>query len=304
MASVACLSADRVVRLGLDGPAPFLDADRLVRTAVEQACDALHPGIGFLSESPLLSHLCQQRGVTFVGPSSAALALCGDKNAARTLAKQAGLPILPGAMVESAEAAAAVFSEIASAPGGAVLKALAGGGGKGIRHVVDAGKCSDLFHRAESEAQRAFGDGRLLLERFVPRARHVEVQLVVDQDGQVSHLGDRDCSIQRRYQKLLEIAPAPHLAAATRSELHEMALVFGRSLVPKGLCGLATVEFLLDLEDGSYFFMECNPRLQVEATITEEISGLDLVATQLHLARGASLSVVAPASSSSASLSS
>jgi acetyl/propionyl-CoA carboxylase alpha subunit len=233
--------------------------------------------------------MCQQHGVAFVGPSAEALSLCGDKDQARLVAKKAGLPILPGAIVESKSAAKAAFGGIALRAG-AVLKAISGGGGKGIRHVNDAAECDEAYERCASEASRSFADGRLLLERYVPRARHIEVQLLVDSTGQVAHLGDRDCSIQRRYQKIIEIAPAPLLHADLRAALHHDAVRFGEALVSSGMCGLATVEFLLDMDNHSYYFMECNPRLQVEATITEEISGVDLVSSQLRLIHGTSLS--------------
>jgi hypothetical protein len=191
--------------------------------------------------------------------------------------------------VETGNAARVAFGSISSGAG-AILKAVSGGGGKGIRHIKDVEQCDEAFERCASEASRSFGDGTLLLERFVPRARHIEVQLLVDSAGGVAHLGDRDCSIQRNFQKIIEIAPAPLLHADLRAALHRDAVRFGQALVHKGLRGLATVEFLLDADTNTYYFMECNPRLQVEATITEQISGVDLVCTQLHLVHGTPLS--------------
>ena len=247
-----------------------------------------------------LAQACRQHGVAFVGPSADALALCGDKEKARLVAAKAGLAVVPGAIVATAAAAQAAFGKISSGAG-AVLKAVNGGGGKGIRHIGNAAQCDEAYERCASEARRSFGDGTLLLERYVPRARHIEVQLLVDSTGEVAHLGDRDCSIQRNFQKIIEIAPAPLLPSDLRAALHLDAVRFGEALVEKGMLGLATVEFLLDVDASTYYFMECNPRLQVEATITEQISGVDLVGTQLHLVYGMPLSQLLPSSRSARS---
>ena len=247
-ASLHTLSADRAVTLPGAGAAAYLDARALVRAAVEAGCSALHPGVGFLSESAQLAALCDEHGVTFVGPSARALALCGDKARARDAAAAAGLRVLPGARVASADEAAARFGAVAGARRRALLKALAGGGGKGIRLVEGEAECAAQFARCESEAARAFGDGRLLLERALARPRHVEVQLAADRAGRVVHFGERDCSVQRRHQKLVEICPAPRLADATRAALRARAARLGRELAGAGLRCLATVEFLLDAD--------------------------------------------------------
>lgn len=277
--------ADELVALPGRGAAAYLDVDAIVGIARAQACDALHPGYGFLSERAALAEACREAGITFVGPPPAALALFGDKAAARALAAREGVPIVPG--VEGPTTLDAVRTFVADAgPDRAILlKAVAGGGGRGMRRVTASDDLETAWTRASSEARRAFGTGDLYAERVVEDARHVEVQVAADRSGAVVSLHERDCSLQRRHQKLIELAPAPWLSEPTREALVEAALRLARA---GGLVGVGTVEFLVD-GDGDWFFIEANPRLQVEHTVTEAITGLDLVELQLALAEGASL---------------
>ncbi len=265
------------------GPAAYLDGAQILAAAQAHGCDAVHPGYGFLSENAACARACTQAGVAFVGPSPETLELFGDKGAARSLAERCDVPILAGTHGGVTLAEARVFLE-SLGPGGAVMvKAVAGGGGRGMRPVRSAGELTEAFERCASEAQAAFGDGALYVEEFLPRARHVEVQIVGD--GQVvSHLWDRECSLQRQRQKVVEIAPATTLPLETRERLFEAAVALGRAAHYRSL---GTVEFLVDAE--RVVFIEANPRLQVEHTVTEEVTGLDLVRLQIELARGRSL---------------
>ncbi|MCX7587033.1 carboxyl transferase domain-containing protein [Phenylobacterium sp. 58.2.17] len=265
------------------GPAAYLDGAQILAAAQAHGCDAVHPGYGFLSENAAFARACAQAGVAFVGPSPETLELFGDKGAARSLARRCDVPILAGTHGGVTLAEARAFLE-SLGPGGAVMvKAVAGGGGRGMRPVRSAGELTDAFERCASEAQAAFGDGALYVEEFLPRARHVEVQIVGD--GQVvSHLWDRECSLQRQRQKVVEIAPAASLPMETRERLFEAAVALGRAAHYRSL---GTVEFLVDAE--RVVFIEANPRLQVEHTVTEEVTGLDLVRLQIELARGCSL---------------
>ena len=269
--------ADAAVALPGTGAAAYLDVDALVRAAVDGGAGALHPGYGFASESPALARACADAGVVFVGPSPQALELFGDKAAARDHAAALGVPVLEA--VGPADGAA-LLSRLG--PGGAVMvKARSGGGGRGMRPVTDPADLDDAVRRCSSEALAAFGDGAVQVERLLPDARHVEVQVLGDGTGAVV-LGDRDCSAQRRRQKLVEIAPAPAVPAPVRARLHEAAL-----RLCEGYRGLATVEFLLAGRDIA--FLEVNPRIQVEHTVTEETTGLDLVELGLRVAHGARL---------------
>ncbi|NKQ56026.1 ATP-grasp domain-containing protein [Amycolatopsis sp. K13G38] len=269
--------ADEAVELPGEGPAAYLDAEAVVGAAVKTGCDTLHPGYGFLSENPALARRCAEAGVTFVGPSPETLALFGDKTAARARAEEAGVPVPAGAPAAEAHR----FLE-SLGPGGAVMvKARAGGGGRGMRPVTDPAELDEALRRCASEAASAFGDGTVYVERLLTGARHIEVQVAGD-GARVVALGDRDCSAQRRRQKLIEIAPAPALPDALRAALHRAAT----DLVGDYL-GLATVEFLVSGKD--FVFLEVNPRLQVEHTVTEEVTGLDLVEIGLGLAAGRTL---------------
>jgi acetyl-CoA carboxylase, biotin carboxylase subunit len=278
--SVPARMADRTVCIGPAAPAAsYLDVDAVVHAAVVTGADAVHPGYGFLAENRRLAEACVAAGVVFVGPTAAQLDAAGDKLAARAHAVAAGLPVLPGGPVGGATEALRLAREV----GWPVLvKAVGGGGGRGLRVVADPARLGETVQRATAEAGAAFGDPRVYLERFLPAGRHVEVQLLGD--GQtVIHLGDRDCSLQRRYQKLLEEAPAPGLGEELRGRLHRAAVALGRRL---GYRGLGTVEFLVDQALDGFYFLELNARIQVEHPVTEAVTGLDLVAEQLAVAEG------------------
>ncbi len=283
----ACLhtrKADLAVALVGRGVAAYLDMDQLIAIAHEQGCTAIHPGYGFLAENAEFARRCQAAGLTFVGPTPETLQLFGDKAAARDIAERCGVPLVPGInQAVTLEQAAAFLAE----HGSVMLKALAGGGGRGMRAVDDPAQLAEAFTRCTSEAQGAFGSGALYVEKRVRRARHIEVQVLGDGSGAVSHLWERDCSLQRRHQKLVEIAPSPDLDAATRDAIIASAL---RLAAEVSYQGIGTFEFLLDLDQpGRFYFMEANPRVQVEHTITEQVTGVDLLHTQLYLAAGSSL---------------
>ncbi len=283
--------ADRAVHIG---PAPAVDSylriDRILDAAERMDCDALHPGYGFLSEQPDIAEACEAAGITFIGPSREALAELGDKLAARKRAVDAGVPVVPGIfwpIVLSGERDEAELREQADRIGYPVLiKAAAGGGGRGMRRVNARDELIEAVHGAAREAAAAFGDGSVYLERYVESARHVEVQLLGDGEGRVIALGERDCSIQRRHQKLVEEAPAPGLTTEQRRELHELGVRVVRTV---GLRNAATAEFLLT-PGGEFWFLEVNARLQVEHGVTELVSELDIVHEQIAIAAGRPLS--------------
>ena len=278
--------ADLQIPLDGIGPAAYLDIAQIVERAREHDCDAIHPGYGFLAENADFARACEEAGITFVGPSPAALALFGDKARARTLAAARGAPILTGSdHAVDLDGARAFFDQLGGRP--MVIKAVAGGGGRGMRAVADADQIADAFERCAREAQAAFGNGALFVERFIPRARHIEVQIAADQHGAVSHIGERECTIQRRYQKLIEIAPSPTLSGDLRERISAHAVELAAA---GGYSNLGTFEFLVDDEtEGEFAFIEANARLQVEHTVTEEVTGLDLVQCQLRIAEGATL---------------
>ena len=279
---VAAREADRMVVIGpAAARASYLDARLMVHAAKATGCDGLHPGYGFLSERSSLAALCEQEGIAFVGPSATSIEAVGDKLAARRLAKAAGVMMTPGsAKLESAEDAVA-FADAIGYP--VVTKASAGGGGRGMVVARDARSLRDGFAHASIEAKEAFGDGTLFVERYVERARHVEVQVVGDGAGQVVHFGERDCSLQRRYQKMVEEAPAVALPAATRARLHKAAVDL---LAAINYRNAGTVEFLYDVDRDEFYFMEVNARIQVEHPVSEMITGVDLVQLQLRVAGG------------------
>jgi acetyl-CoA carboxylase biotin carboxylase subunit len=273
--------ADRVVCLG---PAPardsYLRADAVVQAALGTGCDTIHPGYGFLAESPSLASLTRENGLTFVGPPVSAIQLAGDKLAARAAAQRAGVPVLPGGEAPSPERARELAREIGYP---VLVKAAGGGGGRGIKRVDDESQLDALLSLARQEAEAAFADDRVYLERLVSPARHIEVQIAADEHGAVVHLGERDCSVQRRYQKVVEEAPAPSLAAETRTTLLDSASALAAEL---GYRNLGTVEFVVDPQTGEPFFLEVNCRIQVEHPVTEAVCGRDLVALQLQIADG------------------
>ncbi|MFD1530020.1 acetyl-CoA carboxylase biotin carboxylase subunit [Pseudonocardia aurantiaca] len=272
--------ADRVVRLG---PAPatasYLDATAVVRAAQAIAADAVHPGYGFLSENPVLARACADAEIVFVGPSAESLEAVGDKLRARAHAVAAGLPVVPGGEAADLAGARAVAAEVGYP---LLVKAVSGGGGRGMKLVASPDELSHTLDLAMSEAAAAFGDPRVYLERFVESGRHVEVQVLGDGTRAVA-LGDRDCSVQRRYQKLFEEAPAPQLSEGARAGMAQAALALAEHLRYRGL---GTVELLHDRERDSFYFLEMNARIQVEHPVTEMVTGLDLVAEQLAVAEG------------------
>ncbi|MEM7342106.1 MAG: carboxyl transferase domain-containing protein [Actinomycetota bacterium] len=266
--------------------AAYLDIDALLAIAADAGCDAVHPGYGFLAESSTFASRCIEAGLTFIGPDPEALALFGDKVTARNLAQTIGVPTVPGSeraitsVADAVDAAATVGYPV-------MLKAAAGGGGRGMRVVAGADEMAEQVERAASEAEAAFGDGSLFVERLVLDPRHIEVQVLADGHGSVVHLHERDCSVQQRNQKVVEIAPAPALDADVRESIHDHAV---RLAEAGGIVNAATVEFLHMPETGETFFIECNPRIQVEHTVTEVVTGVDLVEAQFRIAAGASLS--------------
>ena len=272
------------------GAAAYLDLEQIIAIAKATGCDAIHPGYGFLSENAKFAHRCAEEGIQFVGPRPEILKLFGDKVQARLLAERAGVPVLPGTLGATSEDEAKDFLE-ALGPGGAMMiKAVAGGGGRGIRTVTRVDEVEDAFTRCASEAHSAFGNGDLYVEQLIARARHIEVQIIGDSAGGVSHLGERECTIQRRNQKLIEVAPSPGLRPALRDRLTAAAVRLAQEV---RFDNLGTFEFLVDAgnekREAPFAFIEANPRLQVEHTVTEEVTGIDLVKLQLKLAAGYSL---------------
>lgn len=266
------------------GPAParesYLDAARVLTTAREAGADAVHPGYGFLSENSDFANACEQRGLRFIGPSGAAILAMGDKSGAKALMQAAGVPVLPG--YHDADQTQALLRDQAHQIGFPLLiKAASGGGGKGMRRVEQIDEFDAALAAVKREALAAFGDDRVLLERYLPRARHVEVQIFADTLGHAIYLGDRDCSLQRRHQKVIEEAPAPNIAPALRRAMGEAAVAAARAI---DYVGAGTIEFLLCGDE--FFFMEMNTRLQVEHPVTEAVTGQDLVAWQLAVAEG------------------
>jgi acetyl-CoA carboxylase biotin carboxylase subunit len=267
------------------GPAPsaesYLDIRRLLDAARETGADAIHPGYGFLAENAAFAQAVEDAGLVFIGPTPDSIAAMGDKPAARKVAAEAGVPLAPAD--ENPPVAGAGLVTAAERVGYPVLiKAAAGGGGKGMRIVRQAEQLGTEFEAAGREATSAFGDGRLFLERYIERPRHVEIQVLADTHGDVVHLGERECSIQRRHQKIIEETPSPALTPELRRAMAEAALSITRKV---GYRGAGTVEFLLD-ETGNFFFLEMNTRLQVEHPVTELVTGIDLVQAQLRIAAG------------------
>ena len=287
------LLADEAAPLAATGPAAYLDAAALIAVAQRLGCDAVHPGYGFLSERADFALACVDAGLTFVGPTPQQLALFGDKARARALAAEHGVPLLPGTGAADLATIQAFFAEQRrrNPEAGVMLKAVAGGGGRGMRRVSDAAQLAQAFERCRAEALAAFGIGEVYAERLIGRARHIEVQVIGD--GQhVMALGDRDCTLQRRFQKLVEIAPSPGLHPALRERLIAAALTLARATAYQSL---GTFEFLVETtstgagEEPPFFFIEANPRLQVEHTVTEAVTGLDLVRAQIAIAAGQTL---------------
>jgi acetyl-CoA carboxylase biotin carboxylase subunit len=278
--------ADRAVGIG---PPParesYLDIEKILAACRASGADAVHPGYGFLSENEDFADACDAAGVTFIGPSGHSMRMMGDKTSARATVTQAGVPVVPGnngpegrGFPTAAEALAAARQ--VGFP--VMLKAAAGGGGKGMRLVDDEAKFTAAYDGARREAKGAFGDDAVYLEKAIIKPRHVEIQVFADEAGATVHLGERDCSIQRRHQKVVEESPSPVLTAETRAQMGEVAVAAARAC---GYRGAGTIEFLL-AQDGSFYFLEMNTRLQVEHPVTEMVHGVDLVAWQIAVAEG------------------
>jgi len=266
-----------------DPVASYLNIDNIIQIAQDNDCDAIHPGYGFLSENANLAAACKIASINFIGPSADTLKLFGNKIEARKLAASIDIPIIPGTAISSAQDALK-FAENEGFP--VMVKAVAGGGGRGMRAAYSETELEQAFSRCQSEAEAAFGNGALLIEKLLEHPRHIEVQILADANGQVVHLFERDCSIQQRNQKVVEIAPAPNLEEALRQKLLNQAVALAKA---SGYQNAGTVEFLITPENGRHFFIECNPRIQVEHTVTEQVTGIELVEAQFLIAAGASL---------------
>ncbi len=290
-ASPHCWAADRSVCIGPAAPNDsYLKAEALIEVARRTGCDAVYPGYGFLSEKEHFAALCTQEGLTFVGPPAEVIALMGDKVAARQVAQDNGVPVVPGSDTAMADADdACLQAEAMGFP--LLLKAAAGGGGRGMRVVDGAAELRPKFEQAAAEAKAAFGNGAIYLERFFPRVRHIEIQVFGDAHGKAIHLWERDCSVQRRHQKLVEEAPSPVLNARTRRDMADAAMALVRAT---GYVNAGTVEFIYDVGSGQFYFIEMNTRIQVEHPVTEVLLGVDLVVEQLRIAAGERLSIRQP----------
>src|SRR5579875_2235163 len=264
----------------------YLDVENIVRLAAEKEVDAIHPGYGFLSENPALPRACQAAGITFVGPSAETIESLGDKTAARKLAQKAKIRIVPGTE-EPLDPRNPKAAEIAREIGfPLIIKAAFGGGGRGMRVVDSPADFLAKLQEASDEAAAAFGNPAVFLERFIRRAKHVEIQILGDTHGNLLHLYERDCSVQRRHQKVVEVAPAIGLPLKVRQELADAAVALAREA---NYYNAGTVEFLVDADTNEWFFIEVNPRVQVEHTVTEMITGIDIVRSQIQIAQGHSL---------------
>lgn len=284
--SLGAKLADRAVCIGPAHPsASYLSVGAIVTAAIGTHCDAIHPGYGFLAEQPRLAHACKEHGVIFIGPKAELIERMGNKIAAREIAEQFGVPVVPGSeKVTDVQAAI----EIATSLGFPILlKAASGGGGRGMRIVHAGNELQAAFEAASAEAQAAFGDGTMYMERYIGNARHIEIQIIADHFGNVIHLGERDCSSQRRYQKVVEEAPAPRLDAL-REQIREAAKTLAQRT---GYENAGTIEFIVDQDAQRFYFLEMNTRIQVEHPVTEMITGVDLVQEQIRVAGGHPLRV-------------
>ncbi len=273
--------ADEAYCLGPDPVGGYLNAHRLVNIALASGCDAIHPGYGFLSENPLFARICERRNIKFIGPTSKVIENLGNKTHARATMINAGVPVTPGSdgNLENIEEAIRVARRIGYP---VMLKATSGGGGRGIRMCNNKTELKNSYPRVISEATKAFGSANVFMEKCIVNPKHIEVQILADEHGNVIHLFERDCSIQRRHQKLIEIAPSPQLNSEQRYYIGELAVKAAKAA---GYTNAGTVEFLM-AEDDEFYFMEVNTRLQVEHTITEQITGIDIVQEQFRIADG------------------
>ncbi|MFZ8942409.1 MAG: biotin carboxylase N-terminal domain-containing protein, partial [Gemmobacter sp.] len=279
--------ADEAYRIG-EGLSPvgaYLSIPEIIRVARESGADAIHPGYGLLSENPALVDACNAAGIAFIGPTADTMRALGDKASARRVAIAAGVPVIPATEVLGDDMAE-VARQAAEVGYPMMLKASWGGGGRGMRPILKPEELVEKVREGRREAEAAFGNGEGYLEKMITRARHVEVQLLGDLHGGLYHLWERDCSVQRRNQKVVERAPAPYLTEAQRAEVCGLALKIGQAV---GYQNAGTVEFLMDMETGAFYFIEVNPRIQVEHTVTEEVTGIDIVRAQILIAEGATL---------------
>jgi acetyl-CoA carboxylase, biotin carboxylase subunit len=272
------------------GPPPsgksYLNIPNIISAALTRNATAIHPGYGFLAENARFAEICADHQITFIGPSPEAMRAMGDKSTAKKTMQKAGVPTVPGSpgLIESEQEALRIAAEIGYP---VIIKATAGGGGRGMRLVREESEFVRMFQAAQGEAEAAFGNGGVYLEKFIERPRHIEFQILADNYGHVIHLGERDCSIQRRHQKLLEEAPSPFLNPKLRQKMGDAAIKAAKSI---NYTGAGTVEFLVDAS-GSFYFMEMNTRIQVEHPVTEMITGLDLITEQIRIAQGEKLSL-------------
>jgi len=278
--------ADEAICIGPPPPSEsYLNMARIISAAEVLDAEAIHPGYGFLSENAHFAEVCGSCNITFIGPSPQSIRKMGDKVEARKTVSEAGIPVIPGSkdIVETPEEAVKIARSLGYP---VIIKAQAGGGGKGMRIAHNDGKLVSLFHTAQREAEASFGNPSLYLEKYIVNPRHVEVQILADTKGNVVHLGERDCSIQRRYQKLIEESPSPVVNEKLRKKLGEAAVKAVKAI---GYHGAGTVEFLIDKEN-NFYFIEMNTRLQVEHPVTEMVTGIDLVKEQVNIASGLPLS--------------
>lgn len=280
--SLHVLEADEAVFLGGNTAAEsYLDMEKILTTAKDKQCDAIHPGYGFLSENPLFVNKVEQAGIGFIGPPASAIELLGDKVSARNIAQKADVPVIPGGSEPLKDfKAAALAARQTGYP--LILKPAGGGGGKGMRIVNNSEELEPAWNSSRAEAQKAFGDDRIFMERYISRPRHIEIQVLADKHGNAIYLGERECSIQRRYQKIIEEAPSPGVNQPLREKMGKVACDLA---LAAGYTNAGTVEFIMD-ETGEFFFLEMNTRLQVEHPVTEMVTGLDLVEMQLQIAAG------------------
>jgi pyruvate carboxylase len=287
--------ADEAYRIG-EGMSPvgaYLSIPEIIRVAKMAGADAIHPGYGLLSENPDFVDACDAAGITFIGPKAETMRALGDKASARRVAVEAGVPVIPATDVLGDD------MEVIKKQAGEVgyplmLKASWGGGGRGMRPIASEAELADKVREGRREAEAAFGNGEGFLEKMITRARHVEVQILGDKHGEIYHLYERDCSVQRRNQKVVERAPAPYLTEAQRAEVCEL----GRKICAHvGYECAGTVEFLMDMNDDKFYFIEVNPRVQVEHTVTEEVTGIDIVQAQIRIAEGKTLAEATGAAS-------
>jgi acetyl-CoA carboxylase biotin carboxylase subunit len=277
--------ADEAVCIGPPPPLEsYLDIEKILGTAVEKGADAIHPGYGFLAENPELAKRCVKEGITFIGPEAKAMALLGNKVESRKTMIKADVPVIPGMMGGSTDAGV-LAKEALKMNLPVLVKAAGGGGGKGMRIIRDPGDIEDSLHSCMREAKTAFGDGTIYLEKYIERPRHIEFQILADTHGNVVHLFERECSIQRRYQKIVEETPSVALDPKLREKMGSVAVKVAKTV---GYTNAGTVEFLLD-ESGEFYFLEVNARIQVEHPITEAVVGVDLVKGQIRVASGEKL---------------